>query len=225
MGTSPRMENPMTINLHFTDDRYPLRVKKSMGDIAPGSLEILGNMDILRLRGVGFGGSRKSSEEGLAMTRDYAKQVSECDLSVVSGNANGVDCKAHFTCLAYGGRTILVLPEGINHFRIKDELYPVWDWDRVLVISQFRSDARWEASRAMARNRLVIALSSAMIVVEPGEKGGTLNVGKQTLKAGLPLFVAQSEALGNQILLDMGAREIKRSKNMANLEEVFAYTS
>ena len=64
-----------------------------------------------------------------------------------------------------------------------------------------------------------------MIVIEAGENGGTMHAGKETLKFGLPLFVAlyqdmTIEARGNQLLLNMGAHKLVKSKstNRANLE-------
>ena len=48
----------------------------------------------------------------------------------------------------------------------------MWDWDRVLVVSQFQPDEPWKAFRAMTRNQLIIALSRVMIVIEAGENGG-----------------------------------------------------
>ena len=140
-----------------------------------------------------------------------------------------MDFEAHFNCLKAGGSTILVLPEGTNHFRVRKALRPVWDWDRVLVISQFQPDDIWRAYRAMMRNHLVIALSRAMIVIEAGEKGGTLAAGKETLREGLPLYVVKYQkmpvnARGNQILLGMmGTQKLAKSRetNKANLANVF----
>ncbi len=199
-----------------------------MGNKAPKHLDMVGNVKLLNMVGLGFCGSRKSSTKGLETAQDCAEQAAQNNVSVVSGNAAGVDFEAHFNCLKAGGKTILVLPEGINHFRIKKTLQLVWDWDRVLVVSQFEPDEPWKAFRAMTRNKLIIALSRVMIVIEAGEKGGTLNAGKETLKSGLPLYVAQYkdmsvDARGNQILLDMGAQKLakSRSTNRANLTKVF----
>jgi DNA processing protein len=207
---------------------YPERVKVIMGKKAPKHLYMVGNIELLNMAGLGFCGSRKSSQKGLENAQDCSNQAAHNNVSVVSGNAAGVDFEAHYNCLKSGGKTILVLPEGINHFRIKKALEPVWDWSRVLVISQFEPDEPWKAFRAMTRNQLIIALSRVMIVIEAGEKGGTLNAGKETLKSGLPLYVAQYQdmsvdARGNQLLLDMGARKLakSRSTNRANLIKVF----
>ena len=216
------------IRVELGDAQYPEHVKVIMGNKAPKHLDMVGNIELLSMAGLGFCGSRKSSPKGLETAQDCAEQAAQKDVSVVSGNAVGVDFKAHFNCLKAGGKTILVLPEGINHFRIKKTLKPVWDWDRVLVVSQFEPDEPWKVFRAMTRNQLIIALSRVMIVIEAGEKGGTLYAGKETLKFGLPLYVAQYQdmsvdAQGNQLLLGMGAQKLAKSKstNKANLIKVF----
>ena len=216
------------IRVEIDDALYPERVKVVMGSDAPKHLDMAGNTDILSMAGVGFCGSRKSSPKGLETALDCAEQAAHSNASVVSGNAAGVDFEAHYNCLKAGGKTILVLPEGINHFRIRKALQPVWDWDHVLVISQFQPNEPWGIFRAMMRNQLIIALSRVMIVIEAGEKGGTINAGKETLKSGLPLYVAQyqdmsADARGNKMLLEMGALKLAKSKstNRANLTRVF----
>ena len=77
----------------------------------------------------------------------------------------------------------------------------------------------------MERNALIIALSRAMIVIEAGDTGGTLDAGLQTLSVGKPLFVADYEnidtvAPGNSLLIGKGATRLRRSRHTgrANLE-------
>lgn len=214
--------------VELDDALYPERVKVIMGRKAPKHLDIVGNVELLKMAGLGFCGSRKSSSKGLETAQDCADQAAHNNFSVISGNALGVDLEAHYNCLKAGGKTILVLAEGINHFKIKKALEPVWDWERVLVVSQFEPDEPWQIFRAMMRNKLIIALSRVMIVIEAGEKGGTLNAGKETLQFDIPLYVAQYQdmsvdARGNQLLLGMGAQKLAKSRttNRANLENVF----
>lgn len=214
----------MTTRFYSNNAGYPKRLHEILGDRTPRHIDVLGNLEILDMQGIGFTGSRNVSVEGIEVVSDSVKQISAArHLSVISGYANGVDLEAHYTCLESGGSTIIVLPEGINHFKIKDDLATVWDWNRVVVVSQFDADAVWEVSRAMARNRTVIALSDVMILVEAGATGGTLNAGKESLKLGVPLFVARThDTPGNQILLEMGAHEITqtRTKGEADLHAV-----
>lgn len=217
----------MPIKVGLNDTAYPERVKLVMGNKAPDHLYMMGNLELLKMPGIGFCGSRKSSDKGLETARDCAEQSAANNIVVVSGNAAGVDFEAHYNSLKSGGKTIFVLPEGINHFRIKKAFEPVWNWENTLIISQFEPDEIWQSFRAMTRNQLIIALSRVMIVIEAGEKGGTLNAGMETLKSGLPLFVAEyqdmsEDAKGNKILLDKGAHKLakSRSTNRANLTKV-----
>lgn len=208
---------------------YPASVTDALKGKAPEVLYCIGNLSLLENAGVGFCGSRKASAKGLETARDCARQIGEMGINVVSGNAAGVDFEAHKAALDGGGSTILVLPEGINHFRVKRAFDSVWDWQKVLVVSQFDPDAAWKTFRAMERNQLIIALSKAMIVIEAGETGGTLNAGMATLKIGRPLFVALYEnmldqAPGNDRLLQMGGQRFNKSRSTerAKLTGLFA---
>ena len=205
---------------------YPASVSLALGRKAP-TLHALGNIRLLETPGIGFCGSRKASERGLEVAVDCAEQVARAGLNVISGNASGIDRAAHYAALKAGGTTILVLPEGTDHFRVRRDLMPVWDWERVLVISQFAPNAVWQAYRAMARNEVIIALSRAMIVIEAGATGGTLDAGLRTLSSGKPLFVAMYEQMdekvpGNARLLGCGGIKLAKSRSTgrANLERV-----
>jgi len=130
---------------------------------------------------------------------------------------------AHEAALESGGRTIVVLPEGIDQFRVKRAIQPVWDWNRVLVVSYFPRNAIWRADRAMDRNRVIVGISHAVIVLEAGESGGTLNAGFCALQMQKPLFVALYEDMnggreGNQLLLQEGATPLRRSRASGNAQ-------
>ncbi len=202
--------------LHRGDSLYPNSVTSILGRNAPQELHFLGNLALLQKHGVGFCGSRNASDKGIATAKDCAEQVSGHGLVVISGYASGVDMTAHATTLESGGSTIIVLPEGIGHFRIKKDLRHLWDWSRVLVLSQFKPDEIWQAYRAMTRNQLIIALSRAMVVIEAQEKGGTVEAGKSALKLETPLFVAEYEDMqrtpGNSLLLQLGANKLNRTR-------------
>lgn len=215
------------IQIGFGDPAYPASLLGVMGGKAPKMLRLIGNMNLLTRPGVGFCGSRKASKQGLAVARDCASQAADLGINVISGNAAGVDFEAHHQALLSGGSTILVLPEGIEHFKVRKTLKEVWDWDRVLIISQFEPQHVWQTFRAMERNKVIIGLSGAMIVIEAGDRGGTLDAGKASLEMGIPLFVAQyesiaTEARGNGILLKMGGIPLNRlrSTSRANMARV-----
>lgn len=199
-------------------ENYPENLKKFLSTNAPPVLSIIGNTDLLKKKKVAFSGSRNVSEKGISIAEDTVKSLIENDLTIVSGYAKGVDFTAHYTALKNGGSTIIVLPEGINYFRIKKEYKEVWDWDRVLVISEFQPTEKWMASRAMKRNNTIIALSDIIMVIEAGQTGGSLDAGLKTLDMGKPLFVPKygevpESAEGNITLLKRGASPLKMNKD------------
>lgn len=215
--------------LSILDEKYPKGLANELGINSPTVLSYMGNVSLLSKHKVGFSGSRKVSAKGMDIALDVATQLSCNDFCLVSGYANGVDMIAHKTALANGASTILVLPEGINNFYIKKEIAPYWDWERVLVVSEFAPQTKWMVSRAMQRNRTLIALSQAMLVIEAGEKGGSLDAGLKTIDYGKRLFVPQytefpTSALGNALLIQHGAfpLRMKRSSRKTNLDMLYA---
>lgn len=191
-------------------EEYPKRLEQVLGKNAPSVLYVWGNLNLLKKPAVGFCGSRSATEKGVEVTADAAQQIAESDWVVVSGHARGVDSKAHQTSLENGGDTIIVAAEGILNFKLRSELKKVAKPEQVLVISEVSPKAHWNIGNAMARNRIIIALSDAMILIESRLEGGTFEAGKTTLKLKVPLFVAQYQtpgesAKGNEYFLKRGA--------------------
>jgi DNA processing protein len=183
-----------------------------------------GAADLLTAHGIGVCGSRNASDEGLRAATACGEVATQQGLTVVSGYARGVDTTAHFSALSSGGSTVIVLPEGINRFRVKSgPVADAWNTERVLVVSQFSPGRPWSAGNAMARNNVIIGLSLALVVVEAGEKGGTLAAGTKALQLNKPVL-ALAFALnprGNAALIRQGAISIRnRTELRARLMEV-----
>lgn len=200
------------------DYSYPVSLKNLLKMSTPPVLSMIGNVGLLRNKKIGFSGSRKVSDKGIEITRDCVDQLSHIsNVSIVSGYAQGVDKEAHYTALKSGGSTIIVLPNGIKAFYVRKELREVWDWNRVLVISEYLPEDVWTVTRAMNRNNTIIGLSDAMVVVEAGLTGGSFDAGNKTLQDHKPLFVPRyaeypTSALGNPLLLEKGAHSISRNR-------------
>lgn len=205
--------------------QYPQALITFLHQNTPTVLSCIGNLGLLDKLKVGFCGSRNASEKGLWIAGDCASQLAERDICIMSGYARGVDMAAHKAALRRGGSTIIVLPEGIDAFHVKEEIRDEWDWDRVLVVSEFMPHDNWMASRAMQRNNTIIALSDAVFVVEAGDTGGSLDAGLKTINMGKSLFVPfyvqlPDSAKGNPILVAKGARTMgkQRYTSRVNIE-------
>lgn len=168
---------------------YPERLKKILQSDAPAVLFTKGNQSLLDSTGVGFCGSRKASDKGLAITGNCATELARNGICVVSGYAHGVDMAAHKAALENGGTTIFVLVEGILRFQRKHEIAELLSEGNHLIVSQFPPRLTWSGRNAMKRNGTIIGLSDAMILVESGLTGGTFAAGEETLRRQRPLFV------------------------------------
>jgi DNA processing protein len=215
--------------LPLSDARYPDLVRARLQDKAPPLLFMIGDPGLLSSPGVGFCGSRKASEKGIATAEDCSRQFAAAGLNVVSGFASGVDLAAHRTALEAGGTTTVVLAEGILHFRVKRELRDCWDAGRVVVVSEFLPELPWSVHQAMQRNRTICGLSLAMVLIEAGARGGSYEAGRTSLQLGMPLVAAVYEgmppsATGNAELLGQGARPLMKSRTtqQANVSPVLA---
>ena len=201
---------------------YPSALGKIRG--APPFLFYLGPSDLLTAAGVGVCGSRNASDEGLRAAAVCGEVATQRGLTVISGYARGVDMTTHVSALADGGTTVIVLAEGIDRFRVKrGAVAEVWDPKRVVVVSQFSPTRPWSAGGAMTRNNVIIGLSLALIVVEAGEKGGTLAAGTRALELNRRVIALEFAQIprGNAVLLQRGAIAARnRSELSARLAEV-----
>ena len=206
-----------TVTVDLNSPQYPRQLAEALGRKTPAQLHCRGNLDLLQGRAVGFSGSRKASAKGLNQAETCARQLAREGWTLVSGHANGVDVASHRAALAAGGTTILVLPHGMDHFRLRHELQPVWDWRRALVVSQHEPEAEFKPWRAIQRNAVIAGLSQGVVVFEAGALGGTLNTGLASLKLGIPLYAAvyegmPPEAVGNRLLIARGARPLETDR-------------
>jgi DNA protecting protein DprA len=209
---------------------YPQRLLKALGNSAPETLYVWGNLDLLNKPAVGFCGSRNVSEKGIEITIDTAKQIAELGWIVVSGHARGVDTAAHKTALEANCGTIIVAAEGVLGFKLREELKKISKPDQLLIVSEFNPNAKWTVINAMTRNKTIIGLSDAMILVEARTEGGTFEAGKAALRLKKPLYVvdyqtADNGNAGNHYLLKRGAKPLRRNKetiqaNISDLREV-----
>jgi len=207
-------------------DGYPERLLKTLKEEAPLLLFARGNIKLLAEKAVGFCGSRKASEKGLAVTGECSRELAKRHINVISGYAHGVDLAAHSAALEAGGVTTFVLAEGIFHFRIKSDVKNLITEDNHVVVSEYMPRLPWLARNAMQRNKTICGLSNAVVVIESGLKGGTFEAGKAALSLKRPLFVAEyaqpaESAEGNAYFLRQGARFLRKKNGAAYLDELF----
>lgn len=199
-------------------------------EISP-MLFVKGQQKRLMSDSVAIVGARNVSDKGIRIARKLAGDLAGEGINIVSGYAKGVDSEAHLGALEAEGTTTLVLPNGINQLRQK-HAFKKFNWDRdVLAVSQFDPDTKWIARNAMVRNKLVCALSKAVVVIESGSErdaqgkmSGTFNAAKTALSMGLPLFVLNPDCLdnvpeGNAALITLGGHSLNPTNGAKEIVE------
>ncbi|MBR5974657.1 MAG: DNA-processing protein DprA [Clostridiales bacterium] len=156
-------------------------------------------------------GTRRPSVYGRRVTRDFSKKISMHGVAVVSGMARGVDSCAHEECLSCGGKTIAVMPCGLDRIYPKEnrELY-----ERIaregLLLSELLPGTEPIRQYFPARNRILAAISDAVVITEAGKLSGTLHTASFAAAQGREVFAVPSTiysetAEGNLALLKDGA--------------------
>jgi DNA processing protein len=133
-------------------------------------------------------GSRRPAH-GAEVAFAFASQAARCGFAVVSGLALGCDSAAHRGCLEAGGVTVAVLPCGL------DRVAPVSNTNlahRILnaagfLASEYPPGTPAANFRFVERNRVIVALSQAVIVTEAQIKSGTLHTARFAINQNKPL--------------------------------------
>ena len=140
----------------------------------PACLFLLGKPLAGSSNRVAIVGSRKCSNLGRDVAQDLGRALVACGLAVVSGAAHGIDAAAHRGALEAAGRTVAVLGSGI------DVAYPASSRELLeaialsgTIVSEYPPGMPAGPQHFPARNRIVVALARALVVVEGAAKSGS----------------------------------------------------
>ena len=184
-----RIGHPL-LSVHArTDTHWPAQTLCSPAREMMPWLFAIGDTSLLRERAVGIGGSRNATDRSTQITRELVEDLVANNVVIISGGARGVDAVAHRTALEHGGKTVVVLAQGIGTFQVPSHWWSYIDRGQMTVVSEFGPMAGWEGHQALQRNGTVIRLSGAFIVVQAQEMSGTLSAGRNALRLRRPLHV------------------------------------
>ncbi len=129
------------------------------------------------MRGVGVVGTREANAQGARLTQECVEALCRHGYTVISGGARGIDACAHREALRLGGKTWALLGCGVDvaYPPEHDTLFSQIATQGGLVLSEFPPGERPEKGYFPRRNRLIAALSEAVVVVQCSVKSGALN--------------------------------------------------
>lgn len=190
---------------------YPVLLKQ-LSD-APEQLYVKGNFtsEIFQ-HCLAVVGSRKMTEYGKRVTNFLVQKLSNLGITIVSGFMYGIDAEAHKSALSVGGKTIAVMPCGIDVIcpDSQERLYGEIIEKGGLIVSEYPGDTEPKVWTFPRRNRIVAGLCQATLVVEAGEKSGSLITAGLAQKLGRKVFTVPGDIFspyikGNWQLLLNGA--------------------
>jgi len=160
-------------------------------------------------------GSRRATPYGRQVGRLLGEALAAAGVPVVSGMARGVDAAAHEGALAGGGPTVAVWGAG------PDRVYPpehgplaeaIVDGGGALV-TEFPPGTPPRPHHFPRRNRIIVGLARAVVVVEARARSGALNTARQALDEGrevwaVPGSILSELSVGPNALIRMGARPL-----------------
>lgn len=192
------------------DGAYP----EALQDISdpPLVLYVAGDLEPGDRASVAIVGSRNASPYGLAHARQFAVQLAERGVTIISGLAQGIDQAAHAGALEVSyGRTIGVLGCGL------DVIYPRSALDfyarlpeRGALISEYSLGTKPLARHFPCRNRIISGLALGVLVMEAHDRSGSLITAREALDQGRDVFalpgqVGQLGTGGTNRLIKEGA--------------------
>ena len=147
---------------------YPNSLKEIYNP--PKVLCIKGNTSLLKdySKNISIVGSRKVSEKGIRVTKEFTKYFVENGYNIVSGLAIGIDSLTHEVAIENMGKVIAVLPSPI------EEIYPkqsiklaekILENDGLL-ISEYEKGFIITKQNFFFRNRIITGLSPKLFIPE-----------------------------------------------------------
>jgi len=191
---------------------------------SPNLLYCFGDISLLSKRCITIVGTRKMTKYGREVVRMLlGKFLRDLDIVVVSGLAMGVDEYVHRVCLEKGIKTIAVVPGGIDTaIPSRNKLLLKEIWKKGLILAEFPQGEKWFKHLYIQRNRILAGVSSETIVIEAGEKSGSLTTAKLALDYNRDVYVVPGNitsevSKGCNILAKQGANLITCIEDMKEL--------
>jgi DNA processing protein len=202
-----------------SDRDYPEAVRRCFAEEKPPPLTMSRALD-WKKRVVAIVGSRGALPEAATCARAIATRLASAGIVVASGGAEGIDSHAHAGALAAGGETWCVAPTSSD---------AVWPAPNVDLFKQIRNSAGgmlWpfesmkhpRQPQFFFRNRILVALSEAVIVVQAKARSGSLNTARAAIEMRKQVFVLRAPAWGGE-LFD-GNRRFAKTKEAHVIDDV-----
>lgn len=176
---------------------------------APVVLFALGNIDLLKQKSIAIVGARKCTNYGKKVAKNISEKIVESGINVISGLARGIDTMAH---IGADGETIAVLGTGLDVIYPKENIGLAKDIIKKggLIITEYGLGVGPRKMHFPSRNRIISGIAEKVVVVEAGEKSGSLITAEFALEQGKDVYavpgnITSLQSKGTNSLIKEGA--------------------
>ncbi|MCX7798064.1 MAG: DNA-processing protein DprA [Melioribacter sp.] len=196
----------------YWDNEYPDLLKKIY--YPPIIIYVLGNFVEQDKYTLAVVGTRQPTSYGKIQTEKIVKDLTEKNITIVSGLARGIDTIAHQTAIKSNGRTIAVLGSGL------DQIYPPENkklfWEIVqngAIVTEYELGTKPDAPNFPRRNRIISGLSLGTLVVETKLNGGAMQTAAYAIDQNREVFaipgnINVKQAEGPNALIQRGEAKL-----------------
>lgn len=159
----------------------------------PPPIYVIGSL--FEAPGVAVVGTRRCTRYGAGLARSFGEALASAGWTTVSGLARGVDGHAHRGCVGADGRAVAVLGCGADVCYPTEhrDLYDSIVRNEGAIVSEYPPGTPPDRWRFPARNRLIAAMSAAVVVVEAAVRGGALITARLAAEIGRPVFAVPGD--------------------------------
>ncbi len=193
-------------------DDFPKRLQEIPS--APFILYTKGKQKNLYKKQLAIIGTRRPTTYGKQVVEKLASQISQAGIIVTSGMAMGIDSLAHQFALENNQPTIAVLGSGLSN-KILSQSFAHKLSQEILssggtLVSEYSPNFEATKFTFPARNRIISGLSLGTLVIEAGEKSGSLITARYALEQNREVFAVpgnlfSSQSIGTNWLIKEGA--------------------
>lgn len=173
-------------------------------------------------------GPRKISDYGANCAYVIANTLASCGFCIVSGGATGGDSMAHKGAIDAEGYTVGVLGSGIDsdylkaNEQLRDEIA-----QNGCLVSEYPPFKGVTKASFPIRNRIISGLCNGVVVIEGGEKSGTMITARHAVEQGRDVFAIPGspslpQYMGSNRLIADGGRPLLNVNEIIN-EYCFLY--
>lgn len=173
----------------ISSNKYPEKLKNIYNP--PAVLFYTGNIEVLNSgTSLTIVGARKATPQSIMITQRISSELSENGFIISSGFAVGVDINAHLSAVNAGGITICLMGCGLDvnypkeNFIYREKILR----NNGIFISEFFPGTTSHSSNFHKRNRILSGISNGTIVIQAGEKSGSLITANLSLEQGREVF-------------------------------------